>query len=646
MASSLWPQRFAFSSCASLRAGSTGQSWDTRISQPQKLPCLNALSDDILMEVFSYLDIEDIFSLRRVSKLYYNLTHQGIIWKNFLKRIGSNAPQRPPSHRHSPQYLTSFEAERLVTRAISLQKNWLSPNPCPLSRDSFQIHRLIQSMVLLPGGKYMVASVCNTAKTHYSLIVFALDHRIGGVVPLAETPVKRKAYNLKARYMNIDGKPSIVIAYVRRKMSSRHNSSGVDPSIYNPILENPRKPIDPPVPLQYACTCIQISLDTLGALADPTLAPGSAAFFEFAASQPPPFRLLCVLRSATELGAVDLAVIEGVPTVAVVKNHETVVFKELTGVGMLSTLCCAREEPYSSNHHSICNLRILPHQGQILVLRAVKLPIIPSVDHRLGAPPSSQDLITIAMFDIPDFGDNEMESTFAHQTMSFRADDVEGIQITDPNDHESVPCANPADGAEHPPITIFYRSEGGTRFHELMINPTPRHFLPKSMLSTPHYWLGNLVAGNHHVVTWEHEKERGLCRGFVLPGNQRSLVYVTRTEDIAERLSIRGFYSHFSVSDGTAAYTAARNTLFQNVMRGSVHSREGVMCKFNLTPDVRSDLKAGVKTIAWDEGTGRVFYVKPDDACLHVIDFAKAPVQAPDGQRRPLPLADVRMLDL
>ena len=96
----------------------------------------------------------------------------------------------------------------------------------PLSRDSFQVHRLIQSMVVLPGGKYMVASVCNMAKTHYSLIVFALDHRIGGIVPLAETPVKQKAYNLKAKYMNIDGTPSIVIAYIRRKMSSRYSGSG------------------------------------------------------------------------------------------------------------------------------------------------------------------------------------------------------------------------------------------------------------------------------------------------------------------------------------------------------------------------------------------------------------------------------------
>jgi len=272
-------------------------------------------------------------------------------------------------------------------------------------------------------------------------------------------------------------------------------------------------------------------------------------------------------------------------------------------------------------------MRILPHQGQILILRSVKLAETPNVDHHPGATSMSQDLITLAMFDIPDFGDNEMQSTFAQQTMSFRADDVEGIQVTDPSEYESVPCANSADGAEHPPITIFYRSEGGTRFHELMINPTPRHFLPKSMLWTPHYWLGNLVAGNHHMVTWEHEKERGLCRGFVLAGNQRSLLYVTRTEDIAERLSIRGFYSHFSMSDGTAAYTSAKRALFQNVMRGTMQSREGVMCKFNLSPDLRAELKSGVKAIAWDEGTGRVFYVKPDDDCLHVIDFAKAPVQ-------------------
>ncbi|KIK91109.1 hypothetical protein PAXRUDRAFT_35081 [Paxillus rubicundulus Ve08.2h10] len=621
----------------------TQQSWDMRI-QTETLPCLNALSDDILMEVFSYLDVEDILSLRQVSKLYYNLTHQGIIWKNFLKRIGPNAPQLPPSYRHSPQFLTSFEAERLVTRAVSLHINWVSPNPHPVSHNSFQIHRLIQSMVVLPGGKYMVASVCNLAATHYSLVVFALDHRIGGVVPLAETPVKQKAYNMQARYMNIDGTPSIVIGYIRRKTSPRHSNAGVNPSIYNSIWENPRKPIDPPVPLQYVCTCVQISLDSLDALSNPRLVPGSHAFFAFAASQPPPFRLLSVLRSTSELGAIDLAVIDGVPTMAVVKGFETVVLKELTGRGFISTLCCAREELYSSNHHTICNLRILPHQGQILTIRAIKLAEGPAVP-RPGAPPVlAPEVITLAMFSLPEPGNNIIQTRLADESISFRADDVEGIQITSLNDYES--CLSAVDGVTHPPLSILYRSGGGTKLHELIIEPTPRGFLPKTQLLKPHYFLGNLVTGNDHRISWETEKERGPCRAFVLPGSQRSLVYVTRSRDIEESLGIRGLYSYLPSSDGTRAYRSAKEERLQSVLRNPLQSRTGVMCKFDMSPDLRASLREGVKAIAWDESIGRVFYVKPDDPQIHVVDFAKAPIQAPNGQRWPLPLADERMLEL
>ncbi|KAF9225302.1 hypothetical protein BS17DRAFT_750946 [Gyrodon lividus] len=643
--SSNWWTRFAFSSCATPGMMRTQQSWDMRI-QAETLPCLNALSDDVLMEVFTYLDVEDILSLRQVSKLYYNLTHQGIIWKNFLKRIGPSAPQLPPSHRHSPRFLTSFEAERLVTRAISLHMNWVSPNPRPLSRNAFQIHRLIQSMVILPGGKYMVASVCNVAKTHYSLVVFALDHRIGGIVPLAETPVKQKAYNIQAKYMNIDGTPSIVFGYIRRKTSPRHINTGVDPSIYNSIWENPRRPIDPPVPLQYVCTCVQISLDNLDALANPHLVPGSHAFFAFAASQPPPFRLLSVLRSTSELGSIDLAVIDGVPTMAVVKSYETVVFKELTGRGFISTLHCAREEPYSSNHHSICNFRILPHQGQILAIRAIKLAEGPVVPRPTAPPVLAPELITLAMFSLPEPGNNETQSRLADQSISFRADDVEGIQITSPSDYESVQCIDTLNGVAHPPLSIFYRSNGGTRFHELIIKPTPREFLPKSERSKSHYDLGNLVAGNDHMISWENEKERGPCRVFVLPGSQRSLVYVTKSLDIEESLGVRGFYSHFPSGDGTLAYGSTKQELLQSILRDPLRSRAGAMCKFEMSPDLRASLREGVKAIAWDEGIGRVFYVKPDDPQIHVIDFAKAPIQAPNGQRWPLPLADARMLEL
>jgi len=93
---------------------------------------------------------------------------------------------------------------------------------------------------------------------------------------------------------------------------------------------------------------VQISLDALDALADPRLDPGSREFFEFAGSQPPPFRLLSDMRSSSEFGAVDLANIGDIPTLAVVKGSETVVFKQLTAKGIVTTMNCAREETHSS----------------------------------------------------------------------------------------------------------------------------------------------------------------------------------------------------------------------------------------------------------------------------------------------------------
>ncbi|KAG2743106.1 hypothetical protein P692DRAFT_20838806 [Suillus brevipes Sb2] len=40
------------------------------------------------------------------------------------------------------------------------------------------------------------------------------------------------------------------------------------------------------MPLEYVATCLQISLDALGALGNSILVPGSQEFFDFAASQP------------------------------------------------------------------------------------------------------------------------------------------------------------------------------------------------------------------------------------------------------------------------------------------------------------------------------------------------------------------------
>lgn len=97
------------------------------------------------------------------------------------------------------------------------------------------------------------------------------------------------------------------------------------------------------MPLEYVATCLQISLDALDALGNPVLVPGSQEFFDFAASQPPPFRLLGYLRSDSELRNLDLGEIDGVPNMVVAKMPEMIVTKELDARGLSSAFKCARE---------------------------------------------------------------------------------------------------------------------------------------------------------------------------------------------------------------------------------------------------------------------------------------------------------------
>lgn len=627
----------------------TQDSWESRVNLKGP-PSLNALSDDILIEVFSYLDVEDIMSLRSVSKLYYNLTHQGIIWKRFLRRIGPNAPQLPPSSRHSPRFLTSFEAERLVIRAVTLDVNWVSSRPSTLFRKSFMAHRLIQSMVVLPGGKYMVASVSNWAKNLYSLCVLALDHRVGGIVPLAETPVKQKAYNLRAKYMSVDGNPSIVIAYVRRKKVGRisnESSRNVDPSIYHDVRNNPRLKIDPPVPFQYVCSCVHIPLDALDTLADPHLDPGSREFFEFAGSQPPPFRLLSVLRSSSEFSIVDLAIIDDVPTLAVVKDLETIVFKQLTGMGLVTTMVCAREEMNSNLIYRICNIRILPHQGEILVVRAIT-DMTPTETRDPRRPPAQPSgLLTLAMFAIPAAGDSETPSHTSTSLVSFRADDAEDIQISDPHDYDLLGGKSPSDPVVAPPINIFYR-KSGCRLRYISLKPVPMPFwlLGPGQPQRPYYSVQDTFNDDTQSLFSEEYTWHSTCRLFVCPGSHRTLLYGTPPEDRTDTPGINSIYSHIVDPHFIDEYSVKRYELLQGVLREAYEHRSQVLAKFDLCPDLYDDLRRGVKAIAWDESIGRIFYVKPDDAYIHVVDLAYAPSQTADGQRRPLPLADQRMLEL
>jgi hypothetical protein len=211
-------------------------------------------------------------------------------------------------------------------------------------------------MTVLPGGKYLVASVRDAGCKRYAIMVFVLDHTGKGSIALAKTPTKSKAYNLQAKYMTFHGVQGIAIAYIRRKFKSSARCGlvnysrthvyltafpRIDPSDYSVMTE-----IDPPMPLRYECACLHISLQALEFLGDPKIAPNSLEFCAHASKQPPPFREMARIRSSAPLDAVTLVEYEGMPFVVVVKRPDEVVIKDLT-TRTISTLKCEPFEPLS-----------------------------------------------------------------------------------------------------------------------------------------------------------------------------------------------------------------------------------------------------------------------------------------------------------
>ena len=93
----------------------------------------------------------------QVDRTFFLLTHEAVIWKRFLERMRTPIPPLRPTFRYSFQ-VTDFEAEQLVTRAISLEDNWRLDCPQAKVRRVVDAHHRVLDMCLLPGGKFLVAS--------------------------------------------------------------------------------------------------------------------------------------------------------------------------------------------------------------------------------------------------------------------------------------------------------------------------------------------------------------------------------------------------------------------------------------------------------------------------------------------------------
>ena len=138
----------------------------------------------------------------------FRVSLEPTIWKRILLRLRlPHVPLRPSISYENPH--TDFEFEQTVVRACSLDANWKSSRPKVLEYTELDLDRKVVDMVLLPGGKYLVASVRDCEGYRYTVEIYCIDHPEWSAI--ATLPTRAQAVQLRARYMKRGGEKGELI---------------------------------------------------------------------------------------------------------------------------------------------------------------------------------------------------------------------------------------------------------------------------------------------------------------------------------------------------------------------------------------------------------------------------------------------------
>ncbi|EMD31126.1 hypothetical protein CERSUDRAFT_60469 [Gelatoporia subvermispora B] len=605
---------------------------------------LGRLPSDVLVDlVGQHLDVSDLQNLWQacVNQYFYQLTRHSIIWRQLLRKARLVLPPLAPTLRNFLEHLNGFELERLLMRAYSVDKIWNCEDLKPYHHWNFFVHTHVLSMVVLPGGQYLVASVTDDDRHHYGIMVYAMDHPVGGCIALAKAETSTKAYHLQAKYLSVQGKPGIAIAYVRRDF--RHavdRMRGINISLYGEDVT------DPEVPLKYECQVLHISLSVLETLADTRIVPGSEEYICHAQRQGRAFKTLARIRTRSVLGAPALDELFGEPYIAVLKLPGSIVFQSLNG-GPASALHCNNTPPYPDVQHTIMAVRPLPCQQQVLVVREI------------GNPHEGE--YVVELFDIlrNHSDENEEYSRDAAQTHWHDHEyygTLSNVQISDhgiPTMEDSSVHAQLREHLEFPPahpITIWaqrYEKLEDTRygmhpyaykgFMRIILTPKRHELcLPSGTMVTYSYSLDESI----REVAMERVSAEYVPR--ILPGTYRSLIYFTPDDDrrAAPAICKIGRLCDPQLFAGQA---------------GEADEESAYALQVEYPPEIDT---SSVAALAWDQGIGRLCVAPSNSTAVHVLDFARAPRQGTfrypdtrhmkcltsrfsldaDGRRVPIPL--------
>ncbi|EPS99328.1 hypothetical protein FOMPIDRAFT_1147454 [Fomitopsis schrenkii] len=562
------------------------------------------------------------------------MSHHRIVWKRFLLKSGVPIHPLPPTSRHSLPNLSGLDAERLLLRATSLEKNWSSPNTRIIDSWGFTSFYTVFSMTTVPGGQYLIASVGTSTGTSgdryvdYSLVVYVMDHPLGGAHAIARTRTRTKAYHLKARYTTIRGRRCIAIAYVRRDWGRRGDRENpnhpVDVSLWSGDHE-----IDAPIPIKYECVALEVPLECLETLSDPRLVPGTPEWIAHAQAQPKPFRYLTIVRTRSQLMYPDIDELFGKPYLAVVQRPNSIVFHNLEGGPSGKLTCPVPELPQQHLTAKIFNIRLLPIDNAVLVVRRLDgytrgsycktmLEMYHAIPTDAPTPAGGKREWTRQPFEWEELESHDfIDCTISDHGIPTRLDDSALPEL-----YSAIDSMVPR------PLTLFLRTGRDADLHRWVMFPERREAAPPpspdahksaarhaQTYGAWHYRFDHI----HETILTKAGTGAELRAHRALPGSLRSIIYSVPKEDITDAPPVRAIGRQWCRHSQSLA---AAMPLFEEQAENGVQDTPNTFAWV----DLPRGLDFGdVGCMLWDETIGRLFLASKTLEEVYVLDFAKQP---------------------
>ncbi|KAK0489503.1 hypothetical protein EDD18DRAFT_1189544 [Armillaria luteobubalina] len=542
---------------------------------------IHALPPEILLDlIFPLLSLSDLLALRAVDKSFFYITHDFVAWRRLAKRFHLPIPLIHPSFQHTPA--RDYHLEQALLRAFTLEKNW-KMGPC--IRFTYLVEtpgEKVLEVALLPGGKYLIASMADVNDHQYYLAVFDVNekpkHRNN---LLAKIPLPSRAYQLRARFMHYQGEQRIIVFYVRRGFptGALYSQNPSTMSYDAADLEHP---------LSYDCVCTSVALGSLEYLSDPNKDTTLPSFREYAKSLPRPFQW----SSTVSFGEIRperpfLCQYLGAPCAAVCHKNR-VVFISFDTRRTTHIIC-----PDMGPNMRILALKILPAQAHVLVVRA----------------DSNGD--QIELYAIPEV--SVQQTTFPLQQRITRqsSTDILDASISDlymPKNANGAPWTN-SPPIITPPISIYLTHLDGT------VGTLNLQLRRNTRTGSMEYNL------NEGTITGSRIPSAG--RLHVLPGAYRTLAYHTDWFDRTDAPAIISWWR---------GYNNTNMEYSQGLLKGSqtlYAPQKEWDWLYELTQNyLQEELANGAYSFSWDESSGRMCIAryKPTDitaGTLSVFDFGK-----------------------